>query len=424
MHFIISALGSSGDVHPMVGLGSTLKDRGHRVTLIASVYFEKLIVDAGLELIPCDNPGEFEESVHDPDIWHPRRGPVLMLRKYIAPGVRPIYEAIAERYEPGETVLCGHILDYGSRIAQEKLGAPMASAYFAPVALRSVYESPKLPPSLLGPGVPHWFKSFQYWLADVAFVDRALKKPINQVRRELGLPPISRPMHAWIHSPQLVLAMFPDWFAATQPDWPESVRHTGFPLWDAAPLTEIDPDAEAFLASGDRPVVFAAGSANAQAAQFYRTAAEACRLSGRRGILLTRYPEQLPHDLPKSVVHFDYVPFSRVLPRSAALVHHGGIGTLAQTLAAGIPHIVRPMAYDQFDNADRVERLGVARTILPRRFTAARLARALDELLSSETTAEHCRELAERMAAHNGLAAAADALERLAWTKSPIVRTT
>ncbi len=413
MHFIISALGSSGDVHPMVGLGVRLKQRGHRVTLMASVYFEQLITGAGLELIAADQPGEFEESVHDPDIWHPRRGPMLMLRKYIAPGVRPIYEEIAQRYEPGETVLCGHVLDYGSRIAQEKLGAPLASAYFAPVALRSVYESPKLPPALLGPNVPHWFKSFQYWLSDVAFVDRAIKGPINAFRKELGLAPVSRPMHSWIHSPQMVLAMFPEWFAPTQPDWPPQVRHTGFPMWDATGHIEVAEDVEAFLKAGERPVVFATGSANAQASPFYQTAAEACRLLGVRGMLLSRYPEQIPRELPPGVAHFAYVPFSQVLPRAAAIVHHGGIGTVAQTLAAGVPHVVRPMAYDQFDNADRVERLGVARTIPSRRFTTRRLAATLEEVLDSEAIARRCRDLAGRMSTLDGLAAAADALEEL-----------
>jgi hypothetical protein len=78
VHYIISALGSSGDVHPMVGLGACLAQRGHRVTLLASVYFEPLITGAGLELVSADQPGEFEESVHDPDLWHPRRGPMLM----------------------------------------------------------------------------------------------------------------------------------------------------------------------------------------------------------------------------------------------------------------------------------------------------------------------------------------------------------
>ena len=84
---------------------------------------------------------------------------------------------------------------------------------------------------------------------------------------------------------------------------------------------------------------------------------------GRRGILLTKYDHQLPAKLPDTVRHFGFVPLSKLLPRTAALVHHGGIGSCAQGLAAGVPHVVRPMSYDQFDNSRRLVRLGVAKEI-------------------------------------------------------------
>jgi UDP:flavonoid glycosyltransferase YjiC (YdhE family) len=88
------------------------------------------------------------------------------------------------------------------------------------------------------------------------------------------------------------------------------------------------------------------------------------------------------------VHHFDYLPFSLALPRVRALVHHGGIGTSSQALAAGAPQLVRPLAYDQFDNAHRLERLGAARTLSPARYRAPAVAAALDELTRSEAVRE------------------------------------
>ena len=76
-------------------------------------------------------------------------------------------------------------------------------------------------------------------------------------------------------------------------------------------------------------------------------------------MFLTQYPEQLPARLPNGVRHFNYIPFSTVLPRAAAFVHHGGIGTTAQALAAGVPQLVVPLAHDQPDNAVRIRHLGV-----------------------------------------------------------------
>jgi UDP:flavonoid glycosyltransferase YjiC (YdhE family) len=153
---------------------------------------------------------------------------------------------------------------------------------------------------------------------------------------------------------------------------------------------------EEFLASGSPPIVFTPGSANVHARPFFQAAAEACARLGRRGVLLTRFPEQIPSVLPEGVRHFAYAPFSRLLPRAAALVHHGGIGTAAQGMAAAVPQLVMPLSHDQHDNAARMVRLGVARTLPPTRFRTPAVAAALGHLLDSSAVAASCRSVAER----------------------------
>jgi UDP:flavonoid glycosyltransferase YjiC (YdhE family) len=118
--------------------------------------------------------------------------------------------------------------------------------------------------------------------------------------------------------------------------------------------------------------------------QFFSDSIEACRLLGQRGILLTQHPEQLPAELPKGIQHFAYLPFSEVLPRALALVHHGGIGTTAHAIAAGIPQVIRPMAHDQPDTAARVEKLGIGASLVPKKFSAASLTRKLNTFLVCE----------------------------------------
>jgi UDP:flavonoid glycosyltransferase YjiC (YdhE family) len=116
-----------------------------------------------------------------------------------------------------------------------------------------------------------------------------------------------------------------------------------------------------------------------------------------RGILLTQYPEQLPESLPQGIEHFKYLPFSEVLPHVAALVHHSGIGTTAQAIAAGIPQVMRPMAHDQPDNAARVEKLGIGISLNPQKFNADSLAKALNVLITSPEVRERCKTYAERI---------------------------
>ena len=130
---------------------------------------------------------------------------------------------------------------------------------------------------------------------------------------------------------------------------------------------------------------------------FFSVAVDACNQLGCRGVLLTRYPEQLPDALPENVRHCSFAPFDLLFPQAAALVYHGGIGTMAQALAAGIPHLVMPMGHDQPDNAQRLERLGVGKTLSPKNFTVERVAEALAFLRNDSTVQARCRELAGRV---------------------------
>jgi UDP:flavonoid glycosyltransferase YjiC (YdhE family) len=254
---------------------------------------------------------------------------------------------------------------------------------------------------------------FQYWASDALFVRPLVGGELNSLRHELGLPPVKHVFGQFMHQGDMSLGLFPDWFGPPQPDWPDNIRLTGFPLWDAQAGVELSDEVEEFLAGGDAPIAFSPGSANRAAHQFFATAAEACQRLGRRGILLTKYADQLPSNLPPTVRHFGFVPLSRLLPRTAALVHHGGIGTCAQGLAAGVPHLVRPMAFDQFDNSRRLARLGVGEEISVRAFRTPAVVAALDRLLSSPSVAESCRTFAARCDGSSSLTAACVALESL-----------
>jgi UDP:flavonoid glycosyltransferase YjiC (YdhE family) len=262
--------------------------------------------------------------------------------------------------------------------------------------------------------VPRWFKRAQFWAADRFFVVPLLGQPLNELRVDLGLAPVKRIFNHWLYEADLVLGLFPDWFGPLQPDWPANTRAVGFPLWDSTTEASLSEDVNEFLAAGTPPIAFSPGSANHQAHQFFIAAVDACQRLGRRGILLTKYDHQLPPNLPATVRHFGFVPLSKLLPHTAALVHHGGIGSCGQGLAAGIPQIVRPLSYDQFDNSRRLVELGVAQEISVRRFAGPTIAKSLDALFSSPTVTARCRDLASRCNGPAALATACTALEQLA----------
>ena len=409
-HYLICAVGSSGDVHPFVGLGRKLQQRGHRVTLITAGYFRKLAEASGFGFVDTMPECDFHQLVNDPDLWHPTKGTKRVMQLAVRKNLEPVYRAIEQLYVPGSTRLVASSLAFGARVAQEKLDAPLVSVHLSPVLFRSEFEGPRLPRLMLHLG-PRWFKRFQWWFADRTVIDPMICPWLNGFRSTLGLAPAKRIFRDWWHSPRRVLAMFPEWFAAKQPDWPAQTVLAGFPLYSEEGITPMPSELDRFLSDGPAPIAFTPGSANIFGMKFFQAAADACKILGKRGILLTRFAEQIPTSLPPNVRHFDFAPFKELLPRCEALVHHGGIGSLSQAMSAGIPQVIMPMGFDQIDNAHRVGSLGVGDSLFPKRFDGNRLAMTLRNLMANPNTAGACKRLAEKIAQGDSLELACDVIE-------------
>jgi UDP:flavonoid glycosyltransferase YjiC (YdhE family) len=110
-----------------------------------------------------------------------------------------------------------------------------------------------------------------------------------------------------------------------------------------------------------------------------------------------------------------YVPYSEIMPKSAATVHQGGIGTTAQALRAGRPMLVVPWAHDQPDNAERLCKLGVGRSVPRARYTADRAARELSALLNNDSYCNQALEIGAKVVAEDGTADACRVIEEFAY---------
>jgi rhamnosyltransferase subunit B len=393
MHILIIAIGSAGDVHPFLGLGRNFLGRGHRVTFAANPVFQPLVERCGLRFLPVGTTEEYHAAMGNPALWNPRTS-LPTLWKVVAAALRPLYDTLAA--EAGDdTVMVASLWAFSARLVQEKLGVPLVTAQVSP----STILSSKLPPVhkrfTIPDSLPDGFKSALLWLIERGALDRICGPELNAMRRQLGLPPVTRIMGRWMHSPQGVLGLFPDWFAPPQSDWPAQIALTGFPLYDEADIHNVDPALEDFLGVGPAPVVFTPGSTMLEGQSFFFNALQALRKLGRRGIFLTKDAAQVP-PLPPEVLLRPYVPMSRLLPRTAGLVHHGGIGTTALAFAAGVPQVATPFAHDQFDNATRLERLGCG-VRLDAPAAAQPLTAALEKMLDDPAVGARCKELQARM---------------------------
>ena len=415
---VLPTFGSLGDLHPCIAVALGLKVRGHEAVIATSGYYREKIESLGIgfRAVRPDHPG----PETDPDlmrrIMDRRKGSQCVIRELMMPALRESYEDTLVAAE-GADLLVSHMITFTARLVAEKKGIPWASTFLQPFGFFSAYDPPVLPPApflsklrFLGPAFHRWL----FWCAKLSV--RSWSEPWHRLRAEIGLPPtLESPLFKGQHSPSLVMAMFSKLLAGKQPDWPPQTVITGFPFYDHDGDDGMPSELRHFLDVGPPPLVFTLGSAAVfDAGPFYDHSAAAAKLLGRRAVLLVgKDSGNRPATLPEGVVLFDYAPFSELFPRAAAIVHQGGIGTTAQAMRSGRPMLVIPFAHDQPDNADRVTRLGIARTISRLRYNPARAAAELQHLLDNPAYSQRASAIGSEVRQEDGVRAACDALEGL-----------
>ena len=409
-HVILSSLGTDGDINPYVGLGVTLRGRGHRVTLVAAEDYRPLASRHGLEFRQLVTREENSELLDDPDFWHPLKGPRLGARW----GVRLLprqYELFSELAADADSVFVTNPALLAARLVQEKYGRPLATVILQPWMVRSSIAPPVMPAHMTLPRWAPWPVGALYWRAFDFIGSILMGGPLAELRQKIGLAPVKRVFDWWL-SPQRVLGMFSPAFAAPQRDWPPQVRLTGFPMFDGCEGADLEPELLDFCRAGAPPVVFTFGTGMMHASKLFRAAAEACRTLGVRALFLTRHTDQLPEPLPPTVRHVLFAPFRALFPNCGVIVHHGGVGTLSWALASGRPQLILPIAFDQKDNAIHVQELGAGEWIRAGRANGGRVAGALRRLLTPEARAR-CEALAPQFAPGDQLEKAARWVEEL-----------
>jgi rhamnosyltransferase subunit B len=411
IHFIVVTIGSAGDLFPFLAMAPALRARGHRVSFLAPQQHAPYVLPTGLPFIglPAD-----EAVLHDPDLWHPTRGFGVVWRA-TRPAMALIEPFVRSLPADERCVLLAHplALPEAALCRAGRPGLKIAAAYLAPQNLPTVHD-----PLLLGPWrVPTWVplgarRALWRW-AMRTFIDPVALGEVNAARRAHGLAPAATLADAVFAVPDLSLTLFPEWFAPTQPDWPQPIFRGDFPLYDPNPDAPLAPELDAFLQAGPAPLAFTHGTGNTQSTDYFRAAQAAVTRLGRRAIFLTPHRAQLPSDLPPGILWQDYVPLRRLLPRLALLAHHGGIGTTAEALRAGTPQLVVPLAHDQFDNAARVRALGAGASLPAARVNEERLVQALARLLDPRAV-ERAHATHARFGAADAAALLAARLEALA----------
>ena len=410
MRVAIIAPGSRGDVEPYVALAKGLVDSGHLVRLVTHEDFETLVSSHGVEFWPFK--GRVQEIAQGAAMRELlEKGSFFAVLRQMSKDARHGAVTLAD----GGLAACAGVdlvlagiggLFVGLALA-EKLGLPLVQAYYIPFTPTRAYPSFLLRfPTWLG-GVPN---RLSYRLAQQAIWQgfRAADKVARQ--RVLGLPPapILGPFSSDRMKQYPVLYGFSPHVIPKAPDWDERTHVTGYWFLERSAAWTPPPDLRAFLQAGPPPLFIGFGSMSSRNPE--ETAAlilQALARTGQRAVMLSGWGGLRAAQVPDTVLMVDSVPYSWLFPRVAAVVHHGGAGTTAHGLRAGVPSVVIPFFGDQPFWGQRVFELGVGPEPIPRKkLTVERFADAIEQALNDEAMRQRAADLASQIQTEDGVARA------------------
>ncbi|MBA2606117.1 MAG: glycosyltransferase family 1 protein [Acidobacteria bacterium] len=425
MKIVLATFGSLGDIHPMIALGIELQRRRHTIVFAAMELYRERIDALQFEFCPLRPNVNPEDKELARALMDAKSGTERLILDVLMPNLMPMYEDLSEAVKGADVLISGEVV-YAAASVVEKTGVKWITTSLAPASFLSAYD-PFVPP------VAQWMENIRFFgvnfhRALYFMLRRSIRhwyEPYQAFRRKLGLSENHDPIFDDKYSKLLHLAMFSKILGKPQPDWHSPTLQTGFCFYDGQNDSGKMPEKlNEFLDEGEPPIVFTLGSAAVMDARdFFEESAKAAKILGCRAVLLYGIFNEPPKIADSGerkvetgerkepdIIAFDYAPYSQIFPRAACVVHQGGVGTTAQVLRAGVPHLIMPYAHDQPDNAARCARIGVARTISREKYTAENAAKQLSELLGNLSHKANAEEAKRVVIVENGVRIACDAI--------------
>ena len=403
----VMASGTRGDVQPAIALAKALVEQGHQVSLLAGKNFRRWIESHGLTAVPTrvdmqalmesEGGREWVERGHNPLVQK------RLMKKLID---RYGWEMAMDSWDAcrnADAIISSFTSDTYASAFAEKLRVPQISMPLQP-ALIATRDGRSVPnaPRPRGPSVLNlWFS-------------KALIEPFpwqlygeltSRVRQELGLPPQTARENQVVRRRTLTLQAFSPSVVPHPADWPPNVHTTGYWFLDDSPVWEPPPELVSFLESGEPPIYVGFGSMTGRnAGQTTRLLVDSLEKSGQRAIVSAGWAESGDVRVPDSMFRIDDVPHSWLFPRVAAVVHHGGAGTTAAGLRAGVPSLIIPHFADQPFWGKRVHDLGAGpKPIARHRLSVDNLAAGIVEAVTDARLRERSAALGETIRSEQGL---------------------
>lgn len=421
MKISIITFGSRGDVQPHIALGAGLQAAGHQVRLVTHELFEPLVRRLGMDFFPVQvNPRAIVEDEQGKQWLGSGNNFLQFFRRFsriAAPLIRQAMLDCWQACQGSNAIICSPLALCVTSSIAEKLDIPCWIGAGQPLTPTGAFAIPFFPPA------PTWlparasYHRLSYTLSARLFW-QLLRAPINQARQELlNLPPLPATwLYEQVREQRLpVLYYYSPSILPSPPDWGNRYCVTGY--WFLHDDGDWQPSQALldFLASGAPPVYVGFGSMNTQQAEkITEIVLEALARTKQRAVLSAGWGNIGGNsNLPDNVFKVEFVPHDWLFPQMAAVVQHGGAGTMAACLRAGVPPVVIPFFGDQPFWARRFHALGLTPQPIPqKRLTTERLTRAISTATSDEALQERVKAISERIRAENGVGQAVEIINR------------
>jgi len=419
MRIAIASLGSRGDFQPMAALAVALARRGHDIRLIAPHGYEGFTDEPGIDCRTVDYDLRAELlSAEGRQLLHSGRNVAAglrALRTLSRRSLRPACEGLGEHTQGSELLVCETTTMLVMETIAELRGLPCVPVMLQPRFPTSAFPNPfAAPPRRPLPG---WANRLHHHLID-QLIWQAVRSLANDSRRELfGLPPWPPlgPFAQFRRSGRSLLMAYSRHVVPRPADWPSQIEVTGYWFLDHRSAWQPPADLLAFLAAGPPPIYIGFGSMTlVDPAVMAALVLSAVAQAGCRAVLAAGWGGLRATRLPANVLAIEEAPHDWLFPRMAAVVHHGGAGTTAAALRAGLPSIVVPFMGDQFFWASILAQKGVAPAAVPQtRLSAAALSRAITLALGDAAMRQRAAALGTLVREEDGVGRAAARIEAI-----------
>jgi UDP:flavonoid glycosyltransferase YjiC (YdhE family) len=406
MKITIFAAGSRGDIQPCLVLGRGLQQAGYRVSLAAPQDFAGFVRQHELDFYPLqgdvqqimasDTGRQFMETGGA----NPLKS-IRAIRTMVGPVVKEMVDDAYAACRSAEAIIClGVFGAFGKSIA-EALNIPIINVEPTPLLPTRDFPAAGWPvPRNLG----GWHNYLSGW-AMLQVIWLWYQPFVNDFRQRLGLSPYTAAGFYRALKATPMLSAYSPRIIPHPADWPDRVHITGYFFLDTTTGWQPSPELKAFLAAGDPPVYIGFGSMGGRnPEQLAGIIMEALAKSGQRGLLLTGWGGLRPELVPDNVFVVDSAPHSWLFPRMAAVVHHGGAGTTAEGLRAGVPTIIVPFLFDQPFWGARIKTMGLGPAPIPKKkLTGDRLAAAISQAVTDPGMRQRANACGAAIRAENGV---------------------